>query len=65
MIRVKPKTTRMKYYLEFENLVNYDKSKTDIVGTNIGMLFENLVNYDKSKTVSNFMFSSVAGLRTL
>ena len=39
--------------VSFENLVNYDKSKTVIT---VGMhqrLFENLVNYDKSKTSDN------------
>ena len=35
----------------FENLVNYDKSKTIIKLDTKGELFENLVNYDKSKTV--------------
>ena len=34
----------------FENLVNYDKSKTQIDGTVTQPVFENLVNYDKSKT---------------
>ena len=34
----------------FENLVNYDKSKTISDGVRITHLFENLVNYDKSKT---------------
>mgnify|MGYP000298429824 CR=1 FL=1 len=34
----------------FENLVNYDKSKTSaMISLNISK-FENLVNYDKSKT---------------
>ena len=37
--------------VQFENLVNYDKSKT-CQGVMAGWeLFENLVNYDKSKTV--------------
>ena len=34
----------------FENLVNYDKSKTILVEKFIKSGFENLVNYDKSKT---------------
>ena len=35
----------------FENLVNYDKSKTiKVVKAGEGV-FENLVNYDKSKTL--------------
>ena len=36
--------------MQFENLVNYDKSKT--LHKHIGRYsrFENLVNYDKSKT---------------
>ena len=37
-------------HLRFENLVNYDKSKTKSDCTNISFKFENLVNYDKSKT---------------
>ena len=37
-------------YLRFENLVNYDKSKTSLVPAAIVIVFENLVNYDKSKT---------------
>ena len=36
--------------LRFENLVNYDKSKTYITSSDWGTKFENLVNYDKSKT---------------
>ena len=36
--------------MQFENLVNYDKSKTKISETNWNNGFENLVNYDKSKT---------------
>ena len=42
----------LKVYLStqaFENLVNYDKSKTDKIYENVIQLFENLVNYDKSK----------------
>ena len=34
----------------FENLVNYDKSKTNEDFHKPLGLFENLVNYDKSKT---------------
>ena len=34
----------------FENLVNYDKSKTGEVTFTDRSMFENLVNYDKSKT---------------
>ena len=34
----------------FENLVNYDKSKTKCFFTLFVNTFENLVNYDKSKT---------------
>ena len=34
----------------FENLVNYDKSKTFKFGKIRICQFENLVNYDKSKT---------------
>ncbi len=34
----------------FENLVNYDKSKTSSSGNYFPVGFENLVNYDKSKT---------------
>ena len=34
----------------FENLVNYDKSKTNKIIPAIRPGFENLVNYDKSKT---------------
>ena len=36
----------------FENLVNYDKSKTAGTTAKEASTFENLVNYDKSKTVS-------------
>ena len=36
----------------FENLVNYDKSKTGTFTNNALQSFENLVNYDKSKTKS-------------
>ena len=38
---------------QFENLVNYDKSKTIYVFHYVIRLFENLVNYDKSKTLKN------------
>ena len=34
----------------FENLVNYDKSKTFVETAEELPPFENLVNYDKSKT---------------
>ena len=37
-------------HLRFENLVNYDKSKTKPSSNKYGLGFENLVNYDKSKT---------------
>ena len=40
-------------HLRFENLVNYDKSKTIQLYIFIRGMFENLVNYDKSKTVSS------------
>ena len=49
----------------FENLVNYDKSKTI---SNSGWSedgFENLVNYDKSKTEINKRFGCNHCLRTL
>ena len=36
--------------IKFENLVNYDKSKTTIIRILTLKKFENLVNYDKSKT---------------
>ena len=36
---------------QFENLVNYDKSKTTVVPIASAPGFENLVNYDKSKTM--------------
>ena len=36
----------------FENLVNYDKSKTILSEHGTETLFENLVNYDKSKTMT-------------
>ena len=39
-------------HLRFENLVNYDKSKTVMECYELGFSFENLVNYDKSKTQS-------------
>ena len=39
-------------HLRFENLVNYDKSKTPFVSNIVTPEFENLVNYDKSKTKS-------------
>ena len=35
----------------FENLVNYDKSKTHTKKSRTAIGFENLVNYDKSKTI--------------
>ena len=39
------------YFIKaFENLVNYDKSKTFFASIAASSLFENLVNYDKSKT---------------
>ena len=38
-------------HLRFENLVNYDKSKTSELQEMDNTMFENLVNYDKSKTV--------------
>ena len=38
-------------HLRFENLVNYDKSKTKRQAGQVSYLFENLVNYDKSKTL--------------
>ena len=37
--------------MPFENLVNYDKSKTHKRHNRIHPPFENLVNYDKSKTI--------------
>ena len=37
-------------HLRFENLVNYDKSKTMQMQKQYPKMFENLVNYDKSKT---------------
>ena len=36
---------------QFENLVNYDKSKTIKMIKSFEDEFENLVNYDKSKTI--------------
>ena len=39
----------------FENLVNYDKSKTYFINTFSNDTFENLVNYDKSKTFFRLM----------
>ena len=36
--------------IKFENLVNYDKSKTLYREHLADCVFENLVNYDKSKT---------------
>ena len=36
---------------KFENLVNYDKSKTVSSAESLNYAFENLVNYDKSKTM--------------
>ncbi len=50
MIRVKPNTMHLCIGLRFENLVNYDKSKTVVPRTYKDEEFENLVNYDKSKT---------------
>ena len=50
MIRVKLQHYLQYYCLLFENLVNYDKSKTNIETLRAGAEFENLVNYDKSKT---------------
>ena len=38
-------------HLRFENLVNYDKSKTKMSEIRLNEEFENLVNYDKSKTL--------------
>ena len=35
---------------KFENLVNYDKCKTEVATEKITVVFENLVNYDKCKT---------------
>ena len=48
----------------FENLVNYDKSKTEEIIGAYAVWFENLVNYDKSKTISAIN-SVTPGLRTL
>ena len=64
MIRVKPDKSKIVYEKEFENLVNYDKSKTSTTLTLSVTLFENLVNYDKSKTARIMSFALVR-LRTL
>ena len=48
----------------FENLVNYDKSKTKNAAKLKEYEFENLVNYDKSKTI-NFSTKICTCLRTL
>ena len=50
MIRVKPIVYVTIIYILFENLVNYDKSKTAAYNYINEYQFENLVNYDKSKT---------------
>ena len=50
MIRVKPSLILVALISMFENLVNYDKSKTDFAQGICIEWFENLVNYDKSKT---------------
>ena len=50
MIRVKLKDDDKSNWFEFENLVNYDKSKTYRRRFEYRLAFENLVNYDKSKT---------------
>ncbi len=39
----------------FENLVNYDKSKTYYLRYFARKEFENLVNYDKSKTLNELL----------
>ena len=39
--------------IKFENLVNYDKSKTFALVKFALPRFENLVNYDKSKASEN------------
>ena len=51
MIRVKRRNRLITPSGEFENLVNYDKSKTIEIIKYIEKQFENLVNYDKSKTI--------------
>ena len=43
-------------HLRFENLVNYDKSKTITMYCSAVRVFENLVNYDKSKTMKSPAF---------
>ena len=48
----------------FENLVNYDNTKTIIVAFTSLSWFENLVNYDNTKTFGKFPPES-ARLRTL
>ena len=50
---------------KFENLVNYDKSKTDYLFLHIRNKFENLVNYDKSKTAAAKAILGAYSLRTL
>ena len=49
---------------QFENLVNYDKSKTLALNDDMQSTFENLVNYDKSKTTLNSIRCYLS-LRTL
>ena len=51
-------------HLRFENLVNYDKSKTITRPMEQMKGFENLVNYDKSKTGNDFIVFK-SSLRTL
>ena len=51
MIRVKRRNRLITPSGEFENLVNYDKSKTAALLGSSKLRFENLVNYDKSKTI--------------
>ena len=50
MIRVKLYSVLSNTLYSFENLVNYDKSKTSPCVFLGFRKFENLVNYDKSKT---------------
>ena len=52
MIRVKPLDYPFVNLIQFENLVNYDKSKTSSNKIYSTSEFENLVNYDKSKTLT-------------
>ena len=54
MIRVKLSQANVSRVIKFENLVNYDKSKTINGDLNASYKFENLVNYDKSKTLFDF-----------